>query len=160
MLVEKKIENYVKEAVSNLPLRARRGAKEALTAYIYDMMDDYAGEGEADIITCRQVLKDLGAPDDMAEMYIDSIREEEGQPARRHREFRLSGAQVRKVLQVLSSMLIILAGCLVFFGLVALGTKMINSMLPVFVGVVLALITIVIRGISESVSRRRLHGIM
>ena len=74
MLIEKKINAYIHNVIVRLPLYARNGADQDLRDMIYEMLDDYAGDHEPDILDCRDVLRDLGSPAEMAEAYKQSVK--------------------------------------------------------------------------------------
>ena len=124
MLIEKKINTYIHNVIVRLPLYARNGADQDLRDMIYEMLDDYAGDHEPDILDCRDVLRDLGSPAEMAEAYKQSVN-------------------------TVSAVLMVVAALLIGFGLVAVSVKLTSSMLPLFIGAVLALVSVTGRGFSQ-----------
>ena len=154
MVVETKIENYVKKAVSYLPYKMRTEASADLEEMILDMVRDHAGSREPDILDARAVLRDLGKPEDMALSWIESQDGKNIQtsgPAAwlAAHLAALDGLSIEKanhLLHVMTFVLSILAVLFVGFGLLALSTHVIDNMLPIFVGCVLALGVVAGRG--------------
>ena len=140
MLIEKKINTYIHNVIVRLPLYARNGADQDLRDMIYEMLDDYAGDHEPDILDCRDVLRDLGSPAEMAEAYKQSVKLE--------RERNREQEGVRKLTTV-SAVLMVAAVLLIGIGLVAVSVKLTSSMLPLFIGAVLALVSVTGRGFSQ-----------
>ena len=141
MLIEKKINAYIHNVIVRLPLYARNGADQDLRDMIYEMLDDYAGDHEPDILDCRDVLRDLGSPAEMAEAYKQSVKLE--------RERNREQEGVRKLTNTVSAVLMVVAALLIGFGLVAVSVKLTSSMLPLFIGAVLALVSVTGRGFSQ-----------
>lgn len=146
MLVSRKIEKYVHEVTLRVPLQDRKRVAEELTRLITDMMEDYAGGKEADILVCRSVLRDLGDPQDVAESYIEEARR------RRHPGSAVADSEEKRVdmyrvahlmYQVLTAVAVLFVGV----GLLAFGMHLIDSVLPIFIGLVLALVSITGRGL-------------
>lgn len=154
MVVETKIANYVKKAVSYLPYKMRAEAGADLEEMILDLVRDHAGTRKPDILDAREVLRELGRPEDMALSWIES---RDGKNVRTSgpadwlvsRLAALDGLSIEKanhLLQVMTYVLSILAVLFVGFGLLALSTHVIDNMLPIFVGCVLALGVVAGRG--------------
>jgi|GEM_PF-1868889 hypothetical protein len=171
MLIENRIERYVTEVTSNLPVYDRGRAGREISAMIRDMIRENAGGREPDILDARAVIGELGSPADMAGAWLEMkeeerIRREEEREAYGPEEeaglsgwFRGAAGEIRRsglpashltrerVLNAVLAVLTVLAVCLVAFGLIALGTRTIHTMLPVFLGCVMALLVMTGRGV-------------
>lgn len=154
MIVDTKIENYVKKAVSYLPRKMRAQASTDLEEMIRDMLSDYVPSGEPDILDVRKVLKDLGRPEDIALSWIESQDRKNTHasgPAAWIAEHlgMLDGLSIERanhLLQAMTFVLSILAVCFVGFGLLALSMHVIDNMLPIFIGCMLSLGVVAGRG--------------
>ena len=154
MVIETRVDNYVKKAVSYLPYKMRAEASSDLREMILDMIRDHAASREPDILDARAVLRELGTPEDMALSWIESqdgrIPRAAGPAAWLVSHLAaLDGLSIEKanhLLEVMTLVFSILAVLFVGFGLLALSTHVIDNMLPIFIGCVLALGVVAGRG--------------
>lgn len=135
MIIDSKIERYVHEVTRYIPLGERSQVGEELTLMIKDMVIDYAGNKKPDILDCKEVLQDLGTPEEVAEAYIET--HEARRKAGREKGFFES--KKGQLAQLVCTLISIVAAILVCVGIVGLGTHLISTMLPLFLGVILAL---------------------
>lgn len=149
MLIEKKINAYIHNVIVRLPLYARNGADQDLRDMIYEMLDDYAGDHEPDILDCRDVLRDLGSPAEMAEAYKQSVKLERERNREQEGVRKLTNEQLLHIMSTVSAVLMVVAVLLIGIGLVAVSVKLTSSMLPLFIGAVLALVSVTGRGFSQ-----------
>lgn len=157
MLIDKKIQRYVQDVAKYIPARRRKAAERELTDMITDLVRDYAGDREPDILDARQVIEELGEPEMMALSYMESAVETDVHSEERaarpsatgiREAFRsLSVAKMNKVLSLVLMVFTVLAVVFICFGMIALGTHMITTMLPVFTGCVLALVSLAGRSV-------------
>ena len=153
MLIDRKVERYVHEVISHIPAARRTRAARDVSGMVYDMIGDYAGGREPDILDARAVLKVLGDPKEIALTWLASDEDEkrEGRFAagglKLPFSFSLSEGRVRKIVSVMMNICTFLAVCLVALGLLALSTHAINTMLPIFAGCVLGLVVVTGRGV-------------
>ncbi|MEE3420288.1 MAG: hypothetical protein VZR02_04190 [Lachnospiraceae bacterium] len=136
MLVDKKIDTYVDSVTRHLPMRMRGDAAREIRGLIDDMLKDYAGEDGPDILDVRDVLRDLGKPEELAQSYKEQrhIAVEKEKAAKGI--FTETG---RQRLHVIYMILTLVAIGLVGFGIVGLGMHIVSTMLPIFLGLVIAL---------------------
>lgn len=153
MLIDRKIERYVREATSYLPGPMRAKADKDITGMIRDMVTDHAEGRQPDVLDVREVLRAMGSPEDTALSWYASNEDElrEGETALRDLALPLieffNGEQTRNSVSVLVNVFMAASVCLVGIGLVALGTHTINSMLPIFIGCIMALAAAMGRGV-------------
>ena len=140
MLIEKKINAYIHNVIVRLPLYARNGADQDLRDMIYEMLDDYAGDHEPDILDCR--VEELKAYKQSVKLERERNREQEGVR-------KLTNEQLLHIMSTVSAVLMVVAALLIGFGLVAVSVKLTSSMLPLFIGAVLALVSVTGRGFSQ-----------
>lgn len=76
MLIENRIERYVTEVTSNLPVYDRGRAGREISAMIRDMIRENAGGREPDILDARAVIGELGSPAYMAGAWLEMKEEE------------------------------------------------------------------------------------
>ena len=158
MLVDRKVERYVQEVVRYVPPAWRGRAAKDVTDMINDMIGDYAAGREPDILDARAVIRLLGSPEEIALTWIASneSRKKEGQSSTGGRTVFgiplpdlsfLGSKKMRSVVTIVMNVFSVLAVVLVVLGLLALGTNAISTMLPVFVGCILALVSVTGRGV-------------
>lgn len=152
MLIDRKVAGYVRAVTNQVPLRDRGRVDRELTDLIYEMMKEYAGGKEPDILDCRDVLRDLGTPEEVAAAYIET--KQSGKKPGRTREFLASRSG--RMLRLVYTILTVLAVCLVAFGLIGLGTQTISTMLPIFLGVVIALMIVLMRSVLTTMELQEL----
>ncbi len=145
MLIDKKIERYVRDAARYVPAGEKGRMSRELTDMIYEVVGDYAAGEEPDILDVKDVLRDLGTPEEVAANYMESKRnrvEEHGHHAKE---------LLRDWPKLFYSALSVIGTVLVIVGMIGIGTQKIDTMLPVFIGVVFALISITGRGVMTAV---------
>ena len=175
MVIDNKIERYVYRVTSCLPAHDRSRAAKEISEMITDLVRDYAGDHEPDILDARAVISELGSPEEMASDWLEQKAErtaresagrssrtagesaltsaaahlsdhlKEGLSGRRLPVMTLAGAQ--KIMSVTMAVIMVLAVLLVGFGLLALGTHTINTMLPIFLGCIMALVAVTGRSV-------------
>lgn len=164
MLVERKVDRYVEAVCEKLPLKYRKRASGEVRELVYDALLDYTDGREADILDVREVLSDLGTPGETASAWLEAAlaAREEGSrtrgrdTGRSHRgileilsfEF-VSTEHMRRIMDLLMTICTILAVLLISVGLIGISTHFITTMLPVFVGCVLALMVAAGRGVLQ-----------
>ena len=57
MMIDRKIQRYVKDVVAFLPARMKNGAEQEISEMITDLVRDYAGDREPDILDARKVIE-------------------------------------------------------------------------------------------------------
>ena len=129
MVIDNKIERYVYRVTSCLPAHDRSRAAKEITAR------ESAGRssrtaGESALTSAAAHLSD---------------HLKEGLSGRRLPVMTLAGAQ--KIMSVTMAVIMVLAVLLVGFGLLALGTHTINTMLPIFLGCIMALVAVTGRSV-------------
>ncbi|MDO4620784.1 MAG: hypothetical protein Q4B09_09210 [Lachnospiraceae bacterium] len=166
MLIDSKIERYVSKVTAKLPLRERNRANHELFQMIRNLVIDYAGDHEPDVLDARAVLSELGDPEEVAESWMEQIRSERAiqkesvgwfgevsEAAGILTELRdrasqtklknvMTFAHAQKFFAMFMEICTGLSICLVVFGLLGLGTHAIHSMLPIFVGCIMELLVI------------------
>ena len=155
MMIDRKIQRYVKDVVAFLPARMKNGAEQEISEMITDLVRDYAGDREPDILDARKVIEELGDPEMMALSWLETAEEmkRESSPAKHLAAgagFDLELPSLEKMNRVLSFLMLIItvmAVVCIGFGLIALGTHLISTMLPVFAGCVLALLSLAGRSV-------------
>lgn len=156
MLIDRKVERYVESVVIFVPASMRARAARDVTDMVNDMIRDYAAGREPDILDARAVIKVLGSPEEIALTWMAANEErklEKGSEAGILSGLDLpvisflSQARMQRYLSRLLSFFTVIAVMLVVFGLLALGTHAISTMLPVFVGLILALVSMTGRGV-------------
>lgn len=159
MLIDKKVQNYVRAVASKVPAKEKGRVTRELTDMIYEMMEGYAGDHEPDILDCRDVLRDLGTPDQVALNYMET---------KETRKKHVKGKTLRalenlfdgKRMQLLHMMYMILAvaaGAMVLVGIIGLATQAFPTTLPIFVGVVIEVALAILRSIVVSHELKRQH---
>jgi len=167
MVIDKKIQRYVGDVVAFLPQHRRSWAERELTEMITDLVRDHAAGREPDILDARAVLEELGDPEVMALswMEVDDIDERERSSsavgAVRSAAGRGSGrpaitASLNRLVSAMLLVFTVLSFVLTGVGIVALSTHAINTMLPVFLGCVLALASLAGRTLMTSRRERTL----
>ena len=169
MVIDNKIERYVHRAVSCLPPYDRAKASKEISEMVRDLVLDYAGDHEPDILDARAVISELGSPEEMAAAWLEQkhdamekeapLRESSFSSAASHLTGRLLGkakgnrkilpstALLQKTASIMMAVCTILAVLLVGFGLLGLTTHTINTMLPIFLGCIMALIAVTGRSV-------------
>ncbi len=148
LLVDRKIDQYVDSVAAKVPMWDRKRVREELTDLIHEMLADYAGTKKPDILDCKDVLRDLGTPDEVARMYLESGRDRNGNPVKAP----LGWEQSRRILSFAFSAV---AALLVIIGVVGLGTQSYQATIPLFLGVVLSLISIVSRSVRQTMNEHQ-----
>lgn len=155
MMIDRKIQRYVKDVVAFLPARMKSGAEQEISEMITDLIRDYAGDREPDILDARKVIEELGDPEMMALSWLETAEEmkRESSPVKQLAAgtgLDLELPSLEKMNRALSALMLIITvmavGC-IGFGLIALGTHLISTMLPVFAGCVLALLSLAGRSV-------------
>ena len=157
MVIDRKIERYVKEVVQYIPSRLRAEAEAEITEMLTDMVRDHAGGKEPDILDAREVLDELGDPGIMAMSWMETRQDLEEESFLDNPAAKIMGLfisadneSVEKMNRILRLMLMIFSVLAVFFvgfGIIALGTHLIKTMLPIFLGCVLGLLAIAGRSV-------------
>ena len=75
MMIDRKIQRYVKDVVAFLPARMKNGAEQEISEMITDLVRDYAGDREPDILDARKVIEELGDPEMMALSWLETAEE-------------------------------------------------------------------------------------
>ena len=168
MLIRRKIERYVGAVTSRLPMRYRSRAAKEITARIQETIDVLCGgEREPDLLEVRGILKGMGRPENVAAEWLAETRKKSAAGA--HSPGSLGILEILTLdfipLEKLDALLrnilgifTVMAALLVILGLVALGTHAISTMLPIFLGCVLALGVVAGRavlGAGYGIGRRR-----
>lgn len=141
-ILDRKIARYTEQAVKYLPVYLRFGAQKEMAELVRQMLEDYSGKKEPDILDLREVLAEIGRPSELAETYLEMRR--------RRREER-AGWQFRlpkpgQIPQTLISVILAVSVLLVLLGVFAVGTHATASMLPVFIGALMALVVVSVHG--------------
>ena len=153
MLIERKVERYVEGVISYIPSAQRGRAARDVTDMINDMISDYAAGREPDILDAREVLRTLGSPEEIAVTWM-AADEERKLEEEAEKKGRISAA-MRKLPPVLTQRYVsrmmtfftVLSVLFVIVGLLGLGTHVISTMLPIFVGLILALVSMTGRSV-------------
>ena len=150
MVIDRKIERYVQEVIKYLPARDRGEAQSEITEMLQDMVRDHAGNKEPDILDARAVIEELGEPEIMAMSWLEARhdfgedREEDPAIAQWMSSFvpadRISWKKLNRAASILLMTFSVLAVFFVCFGIIALSTHMITTMLPIFLGCILGLV--------------------
>lgn len=159
MLVDKKVENYVRAVTSKVPASEKGRVTRELTDMIYEMMEGYAGDHEPDILDCRDVLRDLGTPDQVALNYM-----EEKQSRKKHAKGKalrtlgslLDGRRVQ-FLHIMYMILAIAAAGMVVVGIIGLATEAFSTTLPIFLGVVIEVMLALLRSVMVTHEMQKQH---
>ena len=72
MVIDRKIERYVREVMKYLPAGDRGLAQSEITEMLRDMVRDHAGDKEPDILDARAVIEELGSPEIMAMSWLEA----------------------------------------------------------------------------------------
>lgn len=136
MLIEKKIQTYIQDVTKHLPMRMRADAASEIRGLIDDMLEDYAGEDGPDILDVRDVLRDLGKPEELAQSYKEQthIAHEKEKASKG-----IFTEDSKQRLHIISMILTFVAVGLVVFGIIGLSVHLVSTMLPIFLGLVIAL---------------------
>ncbi|MDO4805198.1 MAG: hypothetical protein Q4A32_10315 [Lachnospiraceae bacterium] len=138
--VENRIERYIRDVVSQLPRSERKDAREKLECAIYSMLREYAGDREPDLQDVREVLRELGTPDQAVAAYYElrDMRQEYEYEFGSDKTWRLLPAKgtVHRTLKVL----MICAICMLLFGLLGLALHVVSDVRLIFAGCALALV--------------------
>ncbi len=152
MLIDKKVQKYVHAAAASVPAKERGRLTRELTDMIYEMMEGYAGDHEPDILDCRDVLRDLGTPEQAARNYMES--KETKRTVRKHARAKALGELVdgrrMEFLRIIYLILAVAAAGMVIVGIIGLATQGLTTTLPIFLGVVIEVLLAVMRSIFES----------
>ena len=151
MVIDRKIERYVREVMKYLPAGDRGLAQSEITEMLRDMVRDHAGDKEPDILDARAVIEELGSPEIMAMSWLEARHDfgEEDESALPITGWlssvipaieKISWKKMNRAVSVMLMAFSVLAVFLVCFGIIALSTHMITTMLPVFLGCVLGLV--------------------
>ena len=150
MVIDRKIDRYVEEVLLFLPSRCRAEAEKEITEMLKDLVRDHAGKNEPDILDARAVLAELGDPEIMAMSWLEAREDlkESGMYGKKRsgilgRRISIDEMSYRKMNKALSVLLLIFSVLAVFFvgfGIIALSTHLITTMLPIFLGCVLGLV--------------------
>ncbi len=145
MLIDRKIERYVRDVAKYVPARDRVRMNRELTDLIHEMVYDYAGSETPDILDCKDVLRDLGTPEEVAKAYLESKK------SRIEERSHYSSDMAIDWMQLIYHAMSVIGTILVIVGVIGIGTNQIDTMLPMFLGVVLALISVMGRSVLTSV---------
>ncbi len=157
MLIDRKVERYAMAVASYVPAPFKSRAEKDVSDMIYDMINDYADGKEPDILDAREVISSLGSPEDIALRWMTTYKDR----SRERGEMKeltvfgfkvpelqfLTGEKTRRYLASLMNVFTMLSIVLILFGVLGLGTHVIRTMLPVFTGCVLALLSLTGRGV-------------
>lgn len=156
MVIDRKIDRYVEAAVSYLPSRYRAEAAAEMKEMLTDLVIDHAGSNEPDILDAREVLRELGAPEIMAMSWLETREDLDGDPSAR-RQMGLVGRltnmdapsfnRLNHIVSMMFLVFLVLAVVFVAFGIIALSTHLISTMLPIFLGCVLGLVAVAGRSV-------------
>jgi len=155
MVIDRKVERYAREVCQYLPQRDRGEAELEITEMLTDLIRDHAGDKEPDILDARAVIEELGDPEIMALSWLETI-EDTGygaRPAGTDLIGKVTGGasltltKMNKAVSVMLMLFTVLSVLFVGGGIVALSTHMINTFLPVFLGCVLALVSVAGRSV-------------
>ena len=124
--IENKIERYIQEVLRQLPRSDRKVAREKLENTIYSMLEAFAGDRTPDSDDLRDVLRELGTPDQAAAAYYE-MRD-------------------RNTLRIL----MIIAVAILVFGLLGLILNAVSDVRLIFAGCALALIVQVAQSIMQN----------
>ena len=155
MMIDRKIQRYVKDVVAFLPARMKNGAEQEISEMITDLVRDYAGDREPDILDARKVIEELGDPEMMALSWLETAEEMKSESSSAKHLAAGAGLdlelpsleKMNRVLSFLMLIITVMAVVCIGFGLIALGTHLISTMLPVFAGCVLALLSLAGRSV-------------
>ena len=155
MMIDRKIQRYVKDVVAFLPARMKNGAEQEISEMITDLVRDYAGDREPDILDARKVIEELGDPEMMALSWLETAEEMKRESSSAKHLAAGAGLdlelpsleKMNRVLSFLMLIITVMAVLCIGFGLIALGTHLISTMLPVFAGCVLALLSLAGRSV-------------
>ncbi len=157
MLIDRKVERYVEEVVSYVPAVSRGRAAKDVSEMVYDMIRDYAAGREPDILDARTVIRVLGSPEEIAATWMAANKDRKTENTQRAEEFlfglklpfvgSMSRGKALRYINLISNLLMVLAAVFVVVGLLAVGTHVIRSMLPVFIGCIFALLSVTGRGV-------------
>ena len=157
MVIEGKVERYVEEVVSNIPAADRARAAQETTDMIFRLIRECAGERVPDILDARAVIRELGAPENVALAWIDANegRGESAQAAFGMMRIlekipvlkRVGPEKIVNRTSQIFRICSVLAFLLVLFGIIGIGTHISTSMLPILIGGVVALITVMGRSV-------------
>lgn len=128
-MVSRIIDQYVDDVTQQLPIGVRRTVERDLKDIIYQKLDDYTEGQRAVSRDVRVVLREMGSPDEIADLYYVEL-------AKRKKKKR------KKMSQSLedTSRLILGAGALlIVLGMVLLITGVTSNVMPIMIGAVLAL---------------------
>lgn len=142
MLIDKKIDTYIQDVTKHLPMRMRSDAAREIRGLIDEMLGDYAGENGPDILDVRDVLRDLGKPEELAQSYKEQRHAAVEKEKTSKGIFSQSG---RQRLHMIYMILTLVAVGLVIFGIVGLSLHLVSTMLPIFLGLVIALTVVMSR---------------
>lgn len=157
MLIDKKVQSYVRAVTNRVPAKEKGRVTRELTDMIYEMMEGYAGDHEPDILDCRDVLRDLGTPAQVALTYMETKKD------KKRRAKKKAGNTLGTILdtnrmQLLHIMYLILAVAaagMVIVGIIGLATQAFLTTLPIFLGVVIEVLLALARSffVSREVHR-------
>ncbi|MBP3913435.1 MAG: hypothetical protein J6D14_03395 [Lachnospiraceae bacterium] len=146
--IDRKIERYLSRVCENLPIKYRSRASKELNQFIRETIQESAGK-DPDILAVRRVLNEIGKPEDVAFSWLSSAKEGTTDKKSNHKpdlgilellslDF-MKPETISKIASFMMTLFTVLAIGLVVFGLLAVSTHAISTMLPVFMGCLLAL---------------------
>ena len=146
--IDRKIERYLSRVCENLPIKYRSRASKELNQFIRETIQESAGK-DPDILAVRRVLNEIGKPEDVAFSWLASAKEANSDKKSGYKpdlgilellslDF-MQPETISKIASFMMTLFTVLAIGLVVFGLLAVSTHAISTMLPVFMGCLLAL---------------------
>ena len=157
MLIDRKVERYVEAVVSYVPAVSRGRASKDVSEMIYDMIRDYAAGREPDILDARTVIRVLGSPEEIAETWMAADKDRKYETERQIEQTifglkipsleALTRGKALRYLSLMTNLFMVLAVVFVVVGLLAVGTHVISSMLPILIGCIFALVSVTGRGV-------------
>ena len=144
--IENKIERYIQEVLRQLPRSDRKVAREKLENTIYSMLEAFAGERTPDSDDLRDVLRELGTPDQAAAAYYEMRDRKLEIKKKKEVRIPLRIEAVRDTLRVL----MIIAVAMLVFGLLGLILNAVSDVRLIFAGCALALIVQVAQSIMQN----------
>ena len=146
--IDRKIERYLSRVCENLPIKYRSRASKELNQFIRETIQESAGK-DPDILAVKRVLNEIGKPEDVAFSWLASAKEANSDKKSNYKpdlgilellslDF-MKPETISKIASFMMTLFTVLAIGLVVFGLLAVSTHAISTMLPVFMGCLLAL---------------------
>ncbi len=128
-MVSRIINQYVDDVTQQLPIAVRKSVDRELKDIIYEKLDDYTDGQRAVSRDVRAVLREMGSPDEIADIYYAEIDRRRKKKARENKQ---SLEDASGVVFGVSIMLVIL-------GLVLLIAGVTSNVFPILLGAVLSL---------------------